>query len=610
VVKEYADFLGSQPPYDALTADELLALVSRAEVEYVPAGKTLDVAGTAPGEHLWVVRTGALDVIDQGRVVDHLGPGDTFGYTAVLSRLPVALTVRAAEDTLCLRLPDPRTVLSDTSRLQFTHFGTFRSQQRTAADVPDRASRPVTDLMRPIVWSSSDEPISAVARRIGDAAHSCALVRYPDRTMGIVTDRDFRERVATGLLPPSAPVSRLASSPLLTVSEAFSQAAAFARMVDRGVHHLVVVSRDGQPVGVLRVVDFASSDIRSPLLIRSAIDDAADLESLTEACQLLQPTLIELAGNGLPSLQIGNLLAAIIDATLRKLITLHTPGAPPEAPGPLTSWLVLGSVARREPLPGSDVDTALVWAGSAADNAPGPLVRRRAAEVLDGLARCGLRPCPDGANAVNPLFSRPQGAWAEAAAQWLTEPDTPDALLLSSIVIDSRPLTEVALGRTLTDMMRGSTRSALYLHAFLLETLAVKPPTGFVRDFVVERNGEHRGKLSLKRGGLLPIAAIGRFVTVVTGDSRGSTTDRLRRGAEAGVLTQDESDTLIGAFEEVYDLLLRRELTALAAGAQPSLFIAPRELDTLSRRHLRESFRAIAAVQDSVEANWLSRLRD
>ena len=59
MVKEYADFLGSQPPYDALTADELLALVSRAEVEYVPAGKTLDVAGTAPGEHLWVVRTGA-----------------------------------------------------------------------------------------------------------------------------------------------------------------------------------------------------------------------------------------------------------------------------------------------------------------------------------------------------------------------------------------------------------------------------------------------------------------------------------------------------------------------------------------------------------------------
>jgi CBS domain-containing protein len=47
-VKEYVDFLGSQPPYDALTADELLALVSRAEVEYIPAGKTLVVAGAAP----------------------------------------------------------------------------------------------------------------------------------------------------------------------------------------------------------------------------------------------------------------------------------------------------------------------------------------------------------------------------------------------------------------------------------------------------------------------------------------------------------------------------------------------------------------------------------
>ena len=112
-MKEYADFLGSQPPYDALSAEELLRLVRRLEVEYVAAGATIVQADGPPLDHLWVLRTGAVEVVDRGRVVDHLGPGDTFGHISVLTGLAPALSVRALEDSFCLRLPDPRTVLED-----------------------------------------------------------------------------------------------------------------------------------------------------------------------------------------------------------------------------------------------------------------------------------------------------------------------------------------------------------------------------------------------------------------------------------------------------------------------------------------------------------------
>ena len=37
-MKEYADFLGSQPPYDSLGSDDLRRLVEALEVEYVAAG--------------------------------------------------------------------------------------------------------------------------------------------------------------------------------------------------------------------------------------------------------------------------------------------------------------------------------------------------------------------------------------------------------------------------------------------------------------------------------------------------------------------------------------------------------------------------------------------
>jgi CBS domain-containing protein len=210
---------------------------------------------------------------------------------------------------------------------------------------------------------------------------------------------------------------------------------------------------------------------------------------------------------------------------------------------------------------------------------------------------------------VNPLFARSAQRWEAATGHWLRDPTAAQALLLSSIVIDSRPLTEVALGRTVTDALRRRERTVDFLAAFVKEATAVKPPTGFVRDFVVDHRGQHRGQLDLKRGGLHPVAAIGRWVGVVTGDTRGGTVDRLRRGAAAGLLTPGEADTLAGAFLHCYDLLMRRDLAAIASGATPTTYVNPRELDTVTRRHLRETFRATSSIQEDIANTWTTRVR-
>jgi CBS domain-containing protein len=603
-VKEYADFLGSQPPYDALAADDLERLVHEVEVEYFAAGATIVQADGPPLDHLWVVRTGAVEVVDRGRVVDQLGPGDTFGHISVLTGLAPALSVRALEDSLCLRLPDPRTVVRDPTRLRFSHFGTMISRERlTNRGTLDHTPGSARSLMRPLVTAEHDETVAEVARRISEAGHSAALVRRGAQ-WGVVTDHDFRRRVATGDVSPSAPVGEVASYPAIAVGEDFSQAGAFSRMIDRGVHHLVVLDGRGAPVGIVRAVDFASAEIRNPLQVRALLDDADTVEGLRDAASLLRPSLVELVADGVPAVQIGNLHASIVDALLRKLVTLHGLDELERPP----SWIVLGSMARREPLPHSDVDTATVWAGPGGDDVRAEYLARAEALLRD-MESCGLRRCPQGANAVNPLFARSSDEWAAATQRWLGDPMGNQVLLLSSIVVDSRPLTEVTVGRTVTDLMRRQDRSLDFLSAFTKEATAVKPPSGFVRDFVVDHGGQHRGQLDLKRGGLLPIAALGRWVAVVTGDTRGSTLDRVRRGREAGLLTHDEADTLDAAFDQVYELLVHRDLGAIATGAAPTTYVDPRELDTLTRRHLRETFRALASIQEAVAADWSRRVR-
>jgi CBS domain-containing protein len=227
--------------------------------------------------------------------------------------------------------------------------------------------------------------------------------------------------------------------------------------------------------------------------------------------------------------------------------------------------------------------------------------------VLRDVQRCGLALCANGANAHNPLFSRSRSGWAAAARRWQDDPTEANALLLSAMVADSRPLTNVPLGRSLTRGIRSHTRTTQFLQALLSEALAWRPPTGFVRDFVVHHTGEHRGQLDLKAGGLMPVVGLARWIAVVSGDASGTTPDRLRRGAEVGLLSANEADTLAGGFDDVYSLLLHHQVAAVRSGTTPSTYIAPRDLDTLTRRHLRESFRAIALVQSRVDQDWIAR---
>ena len=111
-MKEFLEFLGAQSPYDRLDDDDLNRLAKAVEVEYFTAGTVIVEADAAPLDCLYVVRVGAVEIIDRGRITDVLGAGETFGHISVLSGLPPPLQVRAVEDTLCYRLPDPRTLLA------------------------------------------------------------------------------------------------------------------------------------------------------------------------------------------------------------------------------------------------------------------------------------------------------------------------------------------------------------------------------------------------------------------------------------------------------------------------------------------------------------------
>ena len=96
-MREVAAFLKRHPPFDDLDAATVVRLAERADIERFPAGTKIFEQGAEPPDAVRVVREGAVELVDHGRVVDLLGEGELFGHPSMVAALPTGLEARAHE---------------------------------------------------------------------------------------------------------------------------------------------------------------------------------------------------------------------------------------------------------------------------------------------------------------------------------------------------------------------------------------------------------------------------------------------------------------------------------------------------------------------------------
>ena len=607
-MEDLAAFLGSHPPFDAVGSDDVACIAAVTEIEFHAAGETIFSQGAGPVEYLWVVRTGSVEIVHNGRVLDLLGPGELFGHASMLSGLPTGFEARAGEDMQCCRIPAEivRPILARPEGLRFvarTIVGDRGLHSGERAPSVDPIQRRVATLIRtPPVLCGADEPIREAARRMTAEGASAVLVRSGE-TLGIVTDRDLRSRVVAAGISPEAPVSAIMTTPAYAVTADRLGGEVLLDMLERGVHHVPVMSATGEVLGVVNDADLVALEARKPFLLRRAIDRAATVDDLAAASAGLGPMIVALHDARVVAEHIAAVGSVVLDALTRRLIELAVADAG-EPPAPFT-WFALGSLARREAAPSSDIDSALAWQGEDADPAVPGYMARVAATVESGLKACGKQPDAHGATASNPLFARSLASWRTATRRLSEDPTREQALIGVSVIADSRPVWASGAGAPATGALweTGSQPDLLRLLARL--ALSFRPPTGFLRDFVVEHSGERKGLLDIKHGGLIPIVNLARWAGMAAGVASASTAERLRAAEASGGLETSQARTLAEAFDYIFALRLDHQVEQLRRGEVPDDFINPKTLNPLARSYLRSAFRAVASAQSGL-ANELS----
>ncbi|HTU97302.1 MAG TPA: putative nucleotidyltransferase substrate binding domain-containing protein [Solirubrobacteraceae bacterium] len=620
--RQTARFLRAHPPFDSLAADAVERVAACAELESHASGEIVFAEGAEPVTHLRVIRSGVVELATHGRVLDVLAEGDVFGHGSLLSGLAPAFTARAVEDATCYAIPaeEARAVLSGPAGVTFVARSLLEepTELHMLAREPavNTADQPVGSLVRgDAVVCGPDTPIREAAQMMSAGHSTSVVIDLRPRGLGILTDRDLRTKVVAAGMSVDAPVSAAMSAPAYTCTADRRAGEVLAEMFDRGLRHFPVLSPTGEIVGVVEDVDLVALRTRSSFYLRQRIATARSDVELVTISRELRPMIVSLFDAGVAASNVMSVYAVCVDALTRRLLQFAL-----ERRGGVDAefaWLALGSQARREVLPSSDVDSAIVWFDTPAD-APGEgaaaargdenenktrsQLLEVAREVIGGLRACGLRIDENGVTADAAPFVRSVSSWQQVAQSWMSDPTQDKALILTSVVVDNRPVWGVHTGTPVADTFRLAAGSPRLLRMLARFALSHRPAARRFRGLTVEHGGEHPGTLDLKQGGLVPILDLARWGAMTAGVTSATTPERLRAAAEAGTLAPADAHTLQDAFELINNLRLEHQVAQIRAGRRPDDHVDPEQLSSLMRVQLRQAFRAVATIQKRVAA--------
>ncbi len=605
---EVAEFLVGHAPFRELPRPLLAALIRRSTLRYVRRGTRILSVGE-PNEVMYVLRSGAVDITDgDGGLVERSDPGASFGMSTLVERAPSRYDFTAIEDSLLLVVPEEafrHTCARDPAFESFytsAHAARLRRAVGTL-HVADRGGAVLRttlgDLVRrPPVAVSPATSVRAAAQLMVRERVSSVLVIDGERLAGIVTDRDLRSRVVAAGLDHEEPVVGVMTPQPVTAHADALAFEALMEMVDRTIHHLPVVDTAGRVTGLVSSTDLMRLEHNNPVYLVADLARARDVPALAELATRIPVILEQLVAEDATARDMGRVVTALGDALERRLLTMAEEElGPPPVP---YCWVVLGSQARHEQGLASDQDNALVLSDEAGPEHDAYFAEL-AARVSAGLEACGYPPCPGEVMATNPRWRATLSTWREHFATWIDTPE-PEAVLNGSIFFDLRPLHgDARLVEGLrADVLARTRRGGLFVAYLAQHAVERRPPIGFFRGLVLEKEGRHRDTLDLKSGGTAAVVELARVHALLNGRSEVNTHARLGAAVDAGSLSPGLGAELQDALEFVAYLRLRHQGRAVRAGREPDNFVDPGDLTDFELRHLRDAFRIVRSAQQAL----------
>ena len=624
IIEDVLNFLKGIPPFQFLEESLLKKTAAGLSMEFYPKGTVILKQNGPTSNSLRVIKKGAVQVLmgdEAGEeiVLEYKGEGDNFGFLSLIGKDRQRTTVKAVEDTLCYILDEPRVrKLIETSPPFNEYFMAYLSRyvDRTYQEMHKRNplfsdsdrllfTTPVGSIAIPLITVSDKTSIQDAAQVMAQHKISSLIIHNENHLpTGIITDRDLREKVVAKGRNTAEAVRTIGNLSLIRVDGRDTCFEALLKMIQYGIHHLLVVE-EGALKGIVTNHDLMLLQGTSPVSFAKDILNQESVEGLVPLTRKVYNIIGLLLKEDTQVAHLSNIITEIYDRFFRKVLEI---GEKKFGPPPLPyCFVVLGSEGRREEVFKTRQDNALIYFDP---GTPGAEIEAAgyfadlSGWVCESLSQLGIPPGPENTLAANPQWRQPFQTWQKIFRGWI-EAAVPGKVTEAVPFFDSRPLYgKFSLFLTIRDHITALIKEE---GQGFLKTLAERvvqnpPPVGFVRNRVVHKDGTQHEFLDLRRKGLQPLVDLVRLFALSRGIRETATLARIQALKDREPAFQKLSGELAQAFEFMMLLNIHHQFQQIKTGRPFDSLIEPAQLSSLEKKTLREAFRLIGRLQALAQA--------
>lgn len=626
IAERIYDFLKNFPPFSLLSREELFTISKHVKVVYLENDAFTFKTNDALQNHFYVVKDGAIGLFrDDDVLVDKCDEGDIFGLRALVRNDYYKLNAKALEESIVYSISSEllEDIINHNTQANKYLMASFVTNTRTpyATEHNDalfahdnNLNNDITNFTEVQSAEYSKHPVTCPKTTIiKEAAQimtqkrvGSIIITESDQPLGIITDKDLRTKIATGIFSIEDSVTQIMSSPVITYPEHITVAEAQIAMLQHRITHLCI-TEDGTPEsklkGILSEHDIIVIRGNNPSVLVKEIKRAKNAETLkyirTKAQNLLQRYLEQ----GIPIAFISKIISAINDTITKKIIDI-TINEMEKAPPVPFGWMALGSQGRKEQLLLTDQDNALVFEDV---NETDYISTKQyfldlSKRINDKLNIVGFEYCPAEMMACNPKWCLSVSEWKQQFNSWITQPNQ-DKIMLCTIFFDF----DLIYGdKTLIDKMSESIFKAIdsyeiFLNFLGLNALKNPPPLSFFRQFVVEHSGEHKNEFDLKARAMMPLVDAARILILSKNITDcNSTVLRYEKMAEL----EPQNKELYLSCANAFKILLRFRTVDGLKDKDSGRFLDLKTLNKADRLKLKSCFKPIKDVQELISTRF------
>jgi len=629
IAERIADFLKKPPPFCSLSLPDLIAISKESQVLHLEKKQVLFNVDEQPHSFFYIVKDGAVAlsvVYDTEKVlIDECDEGDIVGLRPFFARDSYLMTAEASEESLLYAIPIAvfKPYVFENPQVSTFLLESFASNTRNPYDTENKGKlisesviynerddtiqffKPISYTSNPITASRTDS-VKSIAEMMTNRKIGSVIIQESRLPLGIITDKDLRSKIATGLFTIEARAEQIMSTPVITVRANGSVAETQLMMLQHNIGHLCVTSdgtAESEIVGIISEHDVVVAQANNPGVLVKQSKRAESAQALKAVRENLTKLIKNALSEDIPIAHICQIAGEINRAITSRAIELSVMKMGEQPPVPF-AWLNIGSQGRKEQLLLTDQDNALVFEDVTEDRHDA--VKKYFLQLADNVTHIlnvvGYEFCPADMMASNPLWCRSLKEWNAQYNTWIHSP-AEKGILMCSIFFDydfvygDSDLVEAITA----NIFKNINNNQIFFAYLGSDALKNPPPLGFFRQFLVEKDGEHKDTFDVKSRGLMPLIDAARLLSLekkITGVN-----NTLVRFRELAALEPQNAATY-EACSEAFSILLKFRTEEGFASDSGGRYLDLNKLTKLDKVKLKNAFHPIRDVQEILRTRF------